>query len=76
MGAVYNSAIGVKMWNELKADADFKKNVKSSQHVSVRNQYICHAVNPLTIWKSSWNLEPWRKQVSLFNTYRAGCNPS
>ena len=58
-GGVFGSSlIGKKMWGEVTADSDFKKHIASSRHARMRNQFICHAVNPLTIWKSSWNLEP------------------
>lgn len=75
LGLFNNSYAAKMMWDEVKADADYKKHVKSNQHTSMRNQFICHAVNPGTIWKDSWNLEPYRKQVSLASTYKALCNP-
>ncbi|MBL3643062.1 DUF2599 domain-containing protein [Bacillus sp. RHFB] len=35
----------------------------------MKDQFICHAVNSFTIYKTPWNLEPWRYDVSLLSTY-------
>jgi hypothetical protein len=48
----------------------------TSKYWSMYNQFACHFVNPLTIPKSSWNLEPRRPDVGWAATYAAGCNPN
>ncbi|WP_405390652.1 MULTISPECIES: DUF2599 domain-containing protein [Peribacillus] len=60
---------------ELKADASFKSHVSSSKEGRIKDQFICHAVNLLTIYKSPWNLVPWRPDLSLALTYKNKCNP-
>lgn len=71
-----NAAISRDMWSEVIADASFKSSGILRRNITgIRNQFICHAINPGTIWKSSWNLEPRRPIVSLANTYGKACNP-
>jgi hypothetical protein len=41
----------------------------------ILDQFACHAYNPFTTVKFSWNIEPWRPNVSLWDTYTASCNP-
>lgn len=69
------SAIAKDMWSEIKADSSYKTYISSSRSGRIKDQFVCHAVNPTTLWKSSWNLEPWRRDYSLYNTYKAKCNP-
>lgn len=52
-----------------------RKYISSSKKDRIKDQFICHAVNAITIYKSSWNLEPWRPDKSLLATYSEGCNP-
>ncbi|MGE7684946.1 DUF2599 domain-containing protein [Peribacillus simplex] len=73
--AISQSSLMKDMWAELKADASFKSHVSSSKEGRIKDQFICHAVNPLTIYKSPWNLEPWRPDLSLVLTYKNKCNP-
>ena len=68
------SSLMKDMWAELKPDASFKSHVSSSKEGRIKVQFICHAVNPLTIYKSPWNLEPWRPDLSLALTYYNRCN--
>jgi len=75
MGIFSNVPIAADMWAEVKADANFKKSISSSKVSRVFEQFVCHAINPLTVWKSSWNLEPWRPDLTLKQTYYAACNP-
>jgi hypothetical protein len=75
LGAIRASAIMADMWSELTADASFEKHVSSSKRGRIFDQFVCHAANPVAIWKSTWNLEPWRPDVSLWDTYKALCNP-
>ena len=39
----------------------------------LKDQYYCHT--QLAKTKSSWNLEPWRPNVSLAKTIAKACNP-
>ncbi|MEM5009432.1 DUF2599 domain-containing protein [Niallia taxi] len=75
LGAISQASIMGDMWSEVTADADFKKHISSSKRGRIKDQFICHAANPLTIYKSSWNLEPWRPDKSLSATYAKACNP-
>ncbi|WP_226673497.1 DUF2599 domain-containing protein [Rossellomorea aquimaris] len=75
LSVVSQSSLMKDMWAEVKADASFKAHVKSSQEGRIKDQFVCHAVNPTTIYKSSWNLEPWRPDKSLALTYKDLCNP-
>lgn len=76
LAAFAQSAIVKDMWAEITADADYSKHISSSTSGRIKDQFICHAWNPSTVWKSSWNLEPWRPDKSLWNTYLAACNPT
>ncbi|MEY9869073.1 hypothetical protein ABIE66_004452 [Peribacillus sp. B2I2] len=75
MTGLSQAKIMLDMWSEVTADADFKKYISSSKAGRIKDQFICHAANPLTIYKSSWNLEPWRPDKTLVGTYMKGCNP-
>lgn len=74
VGVFGSTAIGIQMWSEVAADASYKA-TSTTYRARLKDQFVCHAVNPLTIWKSSWNLDTNRPDVSLAATYRAGCNP-
>ncbi|MFP9130242.1 DUF2599 domain-containing protein [Niallia sp. BSM11] len=74
-GTFASTVIAKDMWSEVTADANFKKSIASSKHGRMKDQFICHAINPGTVWKTSWNLEPWRPDKSLLNTYLDACNP-
>uniref|UniRef100_UPI00406C6090 DUF2599 domain-containing protein n=1 Tax=Peribacillus sp. FSL E2-0159 TaxID=2975289 RepID=UPI00406C6090 len=50
--------------------------MSNSREGRIKDQFICHAVNQLTIYKSPWNLEPWRPDLSLSSTYYNKCNPT
>ena len=41
---------------------------------TMRNQYDCHALGARA--KASWNLEPWRPDVGVFEVLAAHCNPT
>lgn len=43
----------------------------------MREQFICHwdYAELAAPGKSSWNLEPWRPEVSVEDMLEAGCNP-
>ncbi len=69
------TGIGRDMWAETSADYTYRKQIGKYYKARIKDQFICHAVNPTTIWKSSWNLDTNRPDVSLWETYRAACNP-
>ncbi len=48
---------------------------KNSNYWGMYNQYICHLINPQTVSKYDYNLEPWRSDPGLIGTYYNGCNP-
>jgi hypothetical protein len=48
---------------------------KQDNYWGMYNQYMCHLVNPQTVDKDSYNLEPGRIDPGLFGTYQKGCNP-
>ncbi|MBC1445517.1 DUF2599 domain-containing protein [Listeria welshimeri] len=71
-----NALIARDMWYEVTADASFVNSLILKRNgARVRDQFLCHALNPSTIWKASWNLEPRRPDVSLTSTYKQLCNP-
>lgn len=74
LGVFGSTAIGSQMWSEVVADASYKATAKKYRG-RLKDQFICHAVNPFTIWKPSWNLDTNLPDVSLEETYKAGCNP-
>lgn len=41
---------------------------------TMRDQYDCHALGARD--KASWNLEPWRPDVGVFEVLAARCNPT
>lgn len=70
------SDVALDGWSETRNDASFKRTTAIKNNAGgVMDQFMCHAVNPGTIWKSSWNLEPGRPNVSLIDTYKNTCNP-
>ncbi|MFD6209779.1 DUF2599 domain-containing protein [Peribacillus sp. NPDC060253] len=68
-----NEEDGYSVDNQI-LDGGFRQMFKIESESSPKI-FICHAVNPLTIYKSPWNLEPWRPDLSLVLTYKNGCNP-
>ncbi|TCI42855.1 DUF2599 domain-containing protein [Exiguobacterium sp. SH3S2] len=74
LGVFGSTAIGKQMWSEVVADASYQA-TSTANRPKLKDQFICHAVNPTTIWKSSWNLDTNRPDVSLLDTYKALCNP-
>lgn len=70
-GEIGHRTAGEEAWGEVLAlspDANIP---------GMREQFLCHwgfaeLVNP---GKASWNLEPWRPEVSEAQMYEAHCNP-
>lgn len=70
-GDIGHRTAGEEAWGEvlrLSPDADIP---------GMREQFLCHwafaeLVDP---GKTSWNLEPWRPEVSEAQMYEANCNP-
>lgn len=58
-------------WALLKAKKSSSKYWKNEG--GLKDQYYCHT--QLAKTKSSWNLEPWRPNVSLAKTIAKACNP-
>lgn len=58
-------------WSYLKKKMSGTK--KWRNEGGLKDQYYCHT--QLAKLKSSWNLEPWRPNVSLAKTLASGCNP-
>lgn len=73
--AASSSNIVSDMWSEVKSDSDFYRNVSSRYHGRMWDQLVCHAINPVAVWKNPWNLDKNRPDVSLWSTYWAACNP-
>ena len=75
-----NEDIRWSSWNELvnltPKDNYWDKKYGTYTYWSIHDQFVCHLFNVTTITKSSWNLEPERKNVGLVNTYIKSCNPS
>ncbi len=67
-----NTAYISKMWYEVKKDGDYKN---THNNTGMRDQFICHAVNPTTLFKGAWNIEPHREDIGIVKTYLALCNP-
>jgi hypothetical protein len=59
----YHNGVWYYVWN------------KSNNYWGMYNQYICHLINPRTVDKYDYNLEPDRPDVGIFRTYWDGCNP-
>ena len=48
----------------------------TNKYWSLYNQFKCHYANPLAqIFEGEWNLEVYRPHVSIWETYKAKCNP-
>lgn len=62
------------MYSETVNDYSYKTHITYNED-GILDQFVCHAYNPFTTVKSSWNLEPWRPNVSLWDTYTSLCNP-
>ncbi len=74
--AFSTSAIFKDMKAEVKASSAYKSKITSKTAGRINDQFICHAFNPLAgLFKSSWNLEPKRRDYSLWQTYTNKCNP-
>ncbi|CAN5644310.1 DUF2599 domain-containing protein [soil metagenome] len=70
-GELGHRSAGEEAWTEVLAlspDADIP---------GMREQFLCHwGFAELAFpGKSSWNLEPWRPEVSEADMFGAGCNP-
>ncbi|MBC1484463.1 DUF2599 domain-containing protein [Listeria sp. FSL L7-1509] len=77
IGIFHTSAIANDMWAEVRADSSYVNTpILKRKSASVANQFYCHAINPGTVWKASWNLEPTRPNVGLQKTYVALCYPN
>ncbi|WP_125580976.1 DUF2599 domain-containing protein [Lacticaseibacillus suibinensis] len=63
-------ALATRAFNLLKAKFSSSKNWENTD--GMRNQFMCHY---LFAFKTPWNLEPWRKTVSMSATTAALCNP-
>lgn len=74
IGFFGNTRIAKDMWSEVTRDSSYKQ-VQNKYRARIKDQFICHAINPTTIWKSSWNLDTNRPDVSLGQTYLKRCNP-
>lgn len=82
---LYNSATSLlggsslvnDMYEELQADSAYTGHVESWQEGRILDQFLCHAYNPVVQLKQKypWNLEPWRPDLSLADTYVEQCNP-
>ncbi|WP_343363321.1 DUF2599 domain-containing protein [Listeria seeligeri] len=76
ISGILTSSIAKDMWSEVSADSSYiNSSILKKNGARVKDQLICHAVNPGTIWKSAWHLEPRRPDVSLTSTYKQLCNP-
>lgn len=62
------------MYSETVNDHSYETYITYNES-GILDQFVCHAYNPFTTLKSSWNLEPWRPNVSLWDTYTSSCNP-
>lgn len=63
--------VGVAGWNELYSKYQ-KKGLKKNLG-GMKDQYICH--QQFAFFKSSWNLDEWRPDVSYARTVATMCNP-
>lgn len=64
---------GVYGWNELVNRYYYTISSRTRNFGGMRDQYICH--QQFAFYKSSWNLEPWRPDVSYSSTVANLCNP-
>lgn len=64
-------AVGVAGWNELYKK--YKNKGLNKNLGGMKKQYICH--QQFAFWKTTWNLDEWRPNVSYAQTVNAKCNP-
>lgn len=74
---IETSSVVADMYDELQSDSAYTSHVQSWQEGRIADQFSCHAFNPVVqlLQKYPWNLEPWRPDVSLAQTFLDGCNP-
>ena len=65
-------AAGLSAWPYLKKKHDSSKYWKNTG--GLKDQFLCHA-NFAQKWKTPWNIEPGRPNVSYVKTVAHGCNP-
>lgn len=77
LGLYSTSTLIKKMWSEVTASSNYKNKISSKTSNRVFDQFVCHAWNPAATYnQKSWDLEPKRKDLSLWSTYLAKCNPA
>jgi hypothetical protein len=64
-------AVGVAGWNELYSK--YKNAGLNTNLGGMKDQFICH--QQFAFYKSTYNLDEWRPDVSYAATVAAGCNP-
>ncbi len=64
-------SVGVAGWNELYAK--YKNKGLNKNLGGMKKQYICH--QQFAFFKSTWNLDEWRPNVSYAQTVNSKCNP-
>lgn len=70
--AFFGSAMANDMWNEVSTESSMKPGGSGYKHrTKLKEQFVCH---PIIIYKTSWNLDTWRPDVSLATTYLKACN--
>lgn len=62
---------GYAGWDELYAK--YKKKGLNTNLGGMKDQYVCHM--QFAFFKSTWNLDEWRPNVSYLATVAAACNP-
>ncbi len=74
---IETSSVVADMYDELQSDSAYTYYVQSWQEGRIADQFSCHAFNPVVqvLQKYPWNLEPWRPDVSLAQTFLDRCNP-
>lgn len=74
---IETSSVVADMYDELQSDSAYTSHVQSWQEGRISDQFSCHAFNPgvQLLQKHPWNLEPWRPDVSLAQTFLDRCNP-
>ncbi len=74
---IESSSVVADMYDELQGDYSYSTHVLSWQEGRIADQFSCHAFNPVVqlLQKYPWNLEPWRPDVSLAQTFLDRCNP-
>lgn len=65
--------VGLAGWDELYSKyKDSGRGIKYNLG-GMKDQYVCH--QQFAFYKSTWNLDEWRPDVSYYNTVMALCNP-